>query len=73
MSKGKEKEAIVDEKPVDEKQPEVSAQDTISPVAKIEPRNTAIVDYGDDAGAGFENQTQDDFGIPFIDILQWET
>lgn len=32
--------------------------------------NKAVVDYGDDAGAGFENQTKDDVGIPFIDILQ---
>jgi len=31
---------------------------------------TAMVDYGEDAGTGFENQSVDDVSIPFIDILQ---
>lgn len=27
-------------------------------------------DYGVDAGAGFENQTSEDYAIPFIGVLQ---
>lgn len=30
----------------------------------------STVDYGEDAGAGFQNQTQDDVSLPFIDVLQ---
>ncbi len=30
----------------------------------------AVVDYGEDAGAGFDNQTSADYSIPFLDILQ---
>lgn len=37
------------------------------------PANLSVVDYGDDAGAGFENQTSDDVGLPFIDILQGQS
>lgn len=29
-----------------------------------------VVDYGDDVGAGFENTTNDDMSIPFIQVLQ---
>lgn len=63
MSKTKEKVAgKAGEKPED--QPNAGA------VAVVEKRDLKMVDYGDDAGSGFENQTQDDIGIPFIDILQ---
>ena len=30
----------------------------------------ATYDYGEDVGAGFENQSKDDLALPFIDILQ---
>lgn len=30
----------------------------------------AVYDYGDDAGAGFENQTSSDLSIPFLAVLQ---
>lgn len=30
----------------------------------------AVIDYGDDAGSGFENQTGADYAIPFLGILQ---
>ena len=30
----------------------------------------AVYDYGDDANAGFENQTGDDLAIPFLGVLQ---
>lgn len=30
----------------------------------------AVIDYGSDAGAGFENQTKADISIPFIAVLQ---
>lgn len=30
----------------------------------------AVIDYGEDAGAGFENQTQADIAIPFLAVLQ---
>lgn len=30
----------------------------------------ATIDYGQDAGAGFENQTQADISIPFLKVLQ---
>lgn len=30
----------------------------------------AVIDYGEDAGAGFENQTQADVSIPFLAVLQ---
>lgn len=29
-----------------------------------------VLDYGDDVGGGFENQTREDIAIPFISILQ---
>lgn len=31
---------------------------------------TAVIEYGEDAGSGFEDTTRDDFSIPFIGILQ---
>lgn len=37
------------------------------------PKNTAVgqvIDYGDDAGKGFENQTRADITIPFLSVLQ---
>lgn len=39
----------------------------------VKEQNTAMAEYGayaDYAGAGFENQTSDDYAIPFIQILQ---
>lgn len=33
-------------------------------------RDVSVVDYGEDAGAGFQNQSKDDVALPFIDILQ---
>lgn len=33
-------------------------------------KGLAVIDYGDDAGAGFENQTREDITIPFISVLQ---
>lgn len=33
----------------------------------------AVYDYGEYANAGFENTTQDDFSIPFLDILQGQS
>lgn len=41
--------------------------------ADAEPTNTAMAEYGayeEFAGAGFENQTSDDYSIPFLHILQ---
>ena len=38
--------------------------------AKTAQSNLPALDYGDDAGLGFENQTQADIAIPFIAILQ---
>ena len=29
-----------------------------------------VIDYGEDAGAGFENQSREDISIPFITVLQ---
>ena len=31
---------------------------------------SVVVDYGEDAGKGFENQTRDDIQIPFLNLLQ---
>ena len=31
---------------------------------------STYVDYGDHAGKGFENQTQDDVAFPFLTVLQ---
>jgi hypothetical protein len=39
-------------------------------VAKKTASDVAVYDYGEDAGAGFENQTQADITIPFIAVLQ---
>jgi hypothetical protein len=40
-------------------------------LAVQEPRAVvAALDYGDDAGAGFEGQTKDDLVMPFINVLQ---
>ena len=39
----------------------------------VKEQNTALAEYGayaDYAGAGFENQTSDDYSIPFLQILQ---
>lgn len=39
----------------------------------VKDQNTALAEYGayaDYAGAGFENQTSDDYSIPFLQILQ---
>lgn len=39
----------------------------------VKDQNTAMAEYGayaDYAGAGFENQTSDDYSIPFLQILQ---
>ena len=39
----------------------------------VQSQNTAMAEYGayaDYAGAGFENQTSDDYSIPFLQILQ---
>lgn len=39
----------------------------------VQNQNTAVAEYGayaDYAGAGFENQTSDDYSIPFLQILQ---
>lgn len=33
----------------------------------------AVYDYGEHANAGFENTSQDDFSIPFLDILQGQS
>jgi len=40
--------------------------------AVVEEKSTALVagDYGDYAGKGFENLTQDDISIPFLNVLQ---
>lgn len=40
--------------------------------AKASKKTTAVAnyDYGDDAGAGFENQTRDDIAMPFLIVLQ---
>lgn len=38
--------------------------------AKRASKEVAVVDYGDDAAAGFENQTTEDRAIPFLVILQ---
>lgn len=44
-------------------------------VAKTEDKNTDLTayDYGEHANAGFENTNQDDFAIPFLDILQGQS
>lgn len=35
--------------------------------------STEVLDFGDDAGAGYENQTNDDVAIPFLNILQGQS
>jgi hypothetical protein len=32
--------------------------------------STEVLDFGDDAGLGYENQSNDDIQIPFINVLQ---
>lgn len=32
--------------------------------------STEVLDFGDDAGAGYENQSNDDVQIPFLNVLQ---
>lgn len=41
-------------------------------VAKVDPKSTEVAayDYGEDAGAGFENTTKSDFKTPFLRVLQ---
>ncbi len=39
-------------------------------VAKKKENLPVECDYGNDAGAGFENQTSEDYSIPFIGVLQ---
>lgn len=39
-------------------------------VAKRKSTEVAAVNYGEDASAGFENQTRADIAIPFINVLQ---
>lgn len=34
------------------------------------PRDISVIDYGEDVGSGFQNQSRDDVALPFIDILQ---
>lgn len=36
-------------------------------------KDLATVDYGEYSNAGFENTSQDDFAIPFLDILQGQS
>lgn len=44
-------------------------------VAAVAAAGTALaaVDYGEYANSGFENTTQDDFAVPFLDILQGQS
>lgn len=47
--------------------------DSKTPDVAVKEQNTAMAEYGayaDYAGAGFENQTSDDYSIPFLQILQ---
>lgn len=39
-------------------------------IAKRPTNAIAQVDFGDDAGAGFEDATRDDFAIPYLSLLQ---
>lgn len=42
-------------------------------VAKVEPVQAglpSVVDYGEDAGLGYENQSSEDYSLPFISLLQ---
>ena len=32
--------------------------------------STEVLDFGDDAGKGYENQSSDDVQIPFLNVLQ---
>jgi hypothetical protein len=51
-----------------------SKKPTTTEVAKVEADPTASVpavfDFGQDSGLGFENQTQADMSVPFLNILQ---
>lgn len=53
----------------------MAEQKTGTAVKKQAQGSTALteVDYGEYANAGFENTTQDDFAIPFLDILQGQS
>jgi hypothetical protein len=47
--------------------------ESTTPDVAVKEQNTAMAEYGayaDYAGAGFENQTSDDYSIPFLQILQ---
>lgn len=46
------------------------AKKTTSEVATKADSALALYDYGDDADAGFQNQTGDDLAIPFLGVLQ---
>ena len=35
--------------------------------------STEVLDFGDDAGLGYENQTNDDISIPFLNVLQGQS
>lgn len=48
----------------------MAKEDKHQQVAEAPKRDVSIVDYGEDAGAGFQNQNKDDYALPFIDILQ---
>lgn len=50
--------------------PETGPEVSHAPAEKTGTTNLATMDYGDLAGAGFQNQTQEDIGIPFLGILQ---
>ena len=51
----------------------MATKDKTATEVAVKDQNTAMAEYGayaDYAGAGFENQTSDDYAIPFIQILQ---
>ena len=39
-------------------------------IVNTQQRSLAVVDYGEDAGAGFQGQTKDESALPFLGILQ---
>lgn len=50
----------------------MAAQKTKNEVATVDDKSNlpATYDYGEHAGAGFENTSKDDFSIPFFNVLQ---
>ena len=57
----------------DTKKPAATGKEVAKQEAPQGSTDLATVDYGDYGNAGFENTSQDDFSIPFLDILQGQS